>query len=325
MQTNLTSEQFDQFEGSNPKEVISKFKTHKMSWNFNFYTFKKKNIKLNPFNETCIGILTKEYYSVELKVISKAVLFLNGIVLFVSSPKLCNSSLFYYLTGVSFGVCASFLILIYIVSRFFPRKPVMYGFVIGGWTVGVYLAQLFWDNLRTIITQHKTYVIGYITFTALLSFVVCYRFGPVSNQKTRDLIKWALQGLSLVLMFCSSEFQEASLAIILIFLACYNIPLSLVFRMRNRLWYKPKVKLLTEDEYYHQGVVETKKALEELRGYCSSPECNQWKTVLKLKNPQRFANFMEGTSHLEDEEVLAFEMDVKNSSSELLTDDSSSD
>lgn len=51
--------------------------------------------------------------------------------------------------------------------------------------------------------------------------------------------------------------------------------------------FRPKVKLLTRKEYIDQGRVETKKALEELRGYCSSPECKPWKTVLKLKNPTR--------------------------------------
>jgi hypothetical protein len=47
------------------------------------------------------------------------------------------------------------------------------------------------------------------------------------------------------------------------------------------------MKLLTEEEYYEQGVRETAKALNELRGYCSSPDCNTWKTVLKLKEPVR--------------------------------------
>lgn len=51
--------------------------------------------------------------------------------------------------------------------------------------------------------------------------------------------------------------------------------------------FRPKVKLLTRKEYIDQGRAETRKALEELRGYCSSPECKAWKTVLKLKNPTR--------------------------------------
>lgn len=57
-----------------------------------------------------------------------------------------------------------------------------------------------------------------------------------------------------------------------------------MFRVRR---FPPKVKLLTNDQYYEEGVRETKKALEELRQYCSSPECNQWKMALKLQNVKR--------------------------------------
>lgn len=46
-------------------------------------------------------------------------------------------------------------------------------------------------------------------------------------------------------------------------------------------------KLLTEDQYRKEGIRETRKALNELKEYCSSPECNPWKTVLRLKDPIR--------------------------------------
>lgn len=51
--------------------------------------------------------------------------------------------------------------------------------------------------------------------------------------------------------------------------------------------FPPKVILLTNDEYYEQGVRETNKALEDLRKYCSSPECNKWDTALKIKDVKR--------------------------------------
>jgi hypothetical protein len=46
-------------------------------------------------------------------------------------------------------------------------------------------------------------------------------------------------------------------------------------------------KLLDEDQYRLEGIRQTKKALKELQKYCSSPECNPWKTVLTLKDPIR--------------------------------------
>jgi hypothetical protein len=71
----------------------------------------------------------------------------------------------------------------------------MYGFVIGGWTVGIYFLQLIWENLRLIIMQYQNHVLSYVVFTGLISFVVCYRLGPVTDHRSKNLIKWALQVL----------------------------------------------------------------------------------------------------------------------------------
>lgn len=51
-----------------------------------------------------------------------------------------------------------------------------------------------------------------------------------------------------------------------------------------------KRKLLSENQYRQEGIRETAKALKELQNYCSSPECNTWKTVLKLKDPTKYVN-----------------------------------
>ena len=50
----------------------------------------------------------------------------------------------------------------------------------------------------------------------------------------------------------------------------------------------PKRRLLTEEEYQEEAQRETLKALEELRGYCSSPECDSWRVVSRLKDPKRY-------------------------------------
>ena len=51
--------------------------------------------------------------------------------------------------------------------------------------------------------------------------------------------------------------------------------------------FRPKITLLTEEEYQSQGYEETKKALENLRQFCQSPECKPWKVISKLKSPER--------------------------------------
>jgi len=98
-----------------------------------------------------------------------------------------------------------------------------------------------------------------------------------------------------------------------------------------------KRKLINEDQYRQEGIRQTRKALKGLQNYCSSPECNPWKTVLKLKDPIRFqfvkfnitqyvvikhrnyqyryesfrfARFMEGESHLLEDEIEEHEEEI---------------
>ncbi|KAJ8307143.1 hypothetical protein KUTeg_015227, partial [Tegillarca granosa] len=59
---------------------------------------------------------------------------------------------------------------------------------------------------------------------------------------------------------------------------------------------------------FPKGLEETRKALEDLRNYCRSPDCNAWKTLSRLKSPNRFAQFIEGDSmHITDEEILQYD------------------
>ncbi|KAK9512098.1 hypothetical protein O3M35_000597 [Rhynocoris fuscipes] len=330
IQISLHPDEFTYFEGINAEDVVQKYDQLQRSWHFNIMFNKRQIIKLNPFNQTCIGVKAVKDYDIKLHRIRvdywRILLCLSGFALFVSAPSLSTNSLFYYLTGISVGVFASVLIFVYILSRFMPRKPIMYSFLAGGWTIGIYIVQLIGDNLRLIAMEYKSYVFYYILFTGIISFVVCYRYGPVSDPKSINLIRWALQGVALMMVFFSSDFQEASMFLNFILLLHNCLPVKRFWQSLCRItkcWFPPKPTLLSEDEYHLQGMIETQKALESLRGYCTSPQCNQWRTVLKLKDPIRFAKFMEGSSHIQDEEVLAYETDTKVLRDGLLTDDDS--
>lgn len=47
----------------------------------------------------------------------------------------------------------------------------MYGALVGGWTVGVYILQMLWENIRVIMTTYQTYVTWYTVLTGFLSFL----------------------------------------------------------------------------------------------------------------------------------------------------------
>lgn len=69
----------------------------------------------------------------------------------------------------------------------------MYLMVATGYTMSFYVAQLLWDNAQLIALQYRDFVLWYVLITSLISFVICYRFGPITNTRTKRIIQWFLQ------------------------------------------------------------------------------------------------------------------------------------
>lgn len=317
---------FSQYEGGTPEEVRAHHETEQSLFSFNLLSnSRKKVIKMDPFNQSCIGVVSGDEYTVRLNLIRidfwRMIMLAVGVFVFLSSAKLSDNALFYYICGIFLGVFASFLVVVYMASKLFPRKPMMYGVMLGGWTLGIYFAQMLMDNLRLIFVTYQVYVFWYILTTGFISFVICYRMGPPKNQRSKDLIKWSLQLAALGAVFFSSAYREATTGLCIAMLVFYYFPRSVLLRIRSfyRRRFPPKRRFLTNEEYYEQGVRETTKALDELRAYCNSPDCKQWSTVLKLRDPSRFASFMEGTSHLMDDEILEYE--TSNANQEISDDE----
>ncbi|XP_065210293.1 nuclear envelope integral membrane protein [Planococcus citri] len=327
---NLNDDNYEKFEGSTPEEVMENFKLHQSSWSPSILPFwKRRDIKIDPFSSTCVGIQTSKPYEIIMNVnyVDNWLLFkfIIGVVLFLNASKLSDNQLFYYICGITFGICGSLVIVIYLFSRLLPNRPMMYGMAIGGWTLSVYFLQYLLENVKMIILDYYQYVFGYIGISGLISFAICYRLGPLTNPRSKKLIQWSLQGAGLLLIFYSSYMYELTYPIDLILLLSRITPFSFFFTaakyLKSKL-FRPRVKLLTKKEFAEQGRKETIKALEELRGYCSSPECKPWNTVLKLKNPVRFAEFMEGSFHVSDDELEEYESLSIKPNGTIITDDS---
>lgn len=151
---------------------------------------------------------------------------------------------------------------------------------------------------------------GYVAVVGFISFAVCYRYGPLVDERSINILSWSLQLLGLLLIYAGIQIQPVAFAIIVSLVMAKNLeyPITLAFslwrRLRGFIHWKPEPRrLLTEEEFQRQGEEETRRALEELRQHCKSPEFNTWKTVSRLQSPQRFADFIEGTSHLMTNEV----------------------
>lgn len=69
----------------------------------------------------------------------------------------------------------------------------MIGYLGASCMLSLYAVQILIENLNMILILYSKYILGYVIFSILVSFVICYRYGPVTNPKSINLIKWTLQ------------------------------------------------------------------------------------------------------------------------------------
>ena len=230
---------------------------------------------------------------------------IGGVILFYYAPGLSRNVFFHYTTGVAGGVILSLVLVSYLIQRRFN---------LGHWawatySLSVYFMTSIWFNIKSYLIDNHVYVLGYLVVSGALSFVVCYRTGPVENGRTLNLIQWSMQLFALVLIYLSSSHQVASLTIALAILLWSSIPDTLKTKAQvqyHKRFFKPKINLLSEDQYMDQSRIETEKALKNLREYCQSPKCSPWKIASRLDSPSRFSEFVQGSSHLTQDEVMEY-------------------
>ncbi|XP_034028948.1 nuclear envelope integral membrane protein 1 [Thalassophryne amazonica] len=273
--------------------------------NISLYS-KKTCFKIDPADETT------EYTVKALRKfdIYLFLVFLMGALLFVFANSLSRSQIFYYSAGMSTGIIASLIILIFVLARFLPKNNSFYMLVVGGWSFSLYTIQLVYKNLALILTEHWKLAFGYVAVVGFISFAACYRYGPLVDEKSIDILSWTLQLFGLLLIYSGIQIQQVALAIIVAAFVSKNLEYPVHFvlaawrKVRTYIHWKPEPRrLLTEEEYQIQGEVETQRALEELRKFCNSPEFSPWKAVSRLQSPKRFADFVEGSPHLLPNEV----------------------
>ncbi|XP_014748002.1 PREDICTED: nuclear envelope integral membrane protein 1 [Sturnus vulgaris] len=304
------------------EEELEKFSVWNMVFSFLRGKLNDTSIDVDLYsNKTCLKVELLEpstTYSVLLfrRFDPKMFLvFFLGLLLFFCGDTLSRSQIFYYSAGISVGLLASLLVLVYMMSKVMPKKSPVYFLLVGGWSFSLYLLQLIFKNLREICTSYWQYLLGYLLFVGLLSFAVCYRYGPLENQRSINLLSWALQLLGLLLMYSGIQIHPIALGLVLIAVCTKNLdyPLQWAFAayrkvQSSKLGPTPP-RLLTEEEFRLQGEVETRKALAELRSSCQSPEFSAWTTVSRIQSPKRFADFVGGASHVTPSEVSAHEQE----------------
>ncbi|XP_019960280.1 nuclear envelope integral membrane protein 1 [Paralichthys olivaceus] len=237
--------------------------------------------------------------------------FLSGALLLIFADSLSRSQVFFYSAGMSTGMIASLIILFFILARFLPKKSPFYLLIVGGWSFSVYAIQLVCRNLSIILREHWHMALGYVGVVGFISFAVCYRYGPLVDEKNINILSWTLQLFGLLLIYLGIQIQQVAFAIMVAALLSKNLEYPVfmavtAWRKIRRLTgrWKPKPRrLLTEEEYQKEAEEETRRALDELRKICHSPEFSPWRAVSRLQSPKRFADFIEGSPHLMSNEV----------------------
>ncbi|CAL8109548.1 unnamed protein product [Orchesella dallaii] len=318
--------------GPTPHNVYEQHRSSTwLFWIANIMPWRMRDASFPTFNTSCVGISTNQVYTAKLVVRNadpwKVFIFIAGLILYFMSPKLAKSTLFFYSSATFVGAAAAALLILFLMSRMLPRGRGSYVTLSVVYSILLYFAGETWSRFEELIQQRLPYVIVYLSLGALVSIISCYRFGPPSNPKTLNIIQWSLQLVGLLFIHLSSDLVEVSTCLIL-GLIIYNLAADKFMYHARKLKYKcfpPKPKFLTEEEYITQGAEETQKCLEDLRKFCNSPDCNAWKVVTRLKDPKRFSSFIEGTSHLSDDEVMAYDSETEAleeaAAADLLTDD----
>ncbi|KAK2904776.1 hypothetical protein Q8A67_006575 [Cirrhinus molitorella] len=248
-------------------------------------------------------------------------LFVCGLVLFFGAGNMCRSSLFFYTTGVTLGVIGTFVFLTLVLRNVVPTRGlflVLLGAGSGLSYMGIQRVLNEWD---VIVTEHWIELLAYVLVSGLVSLAVCYKHGPITNKHTLSFMTWCMQAVGMVFLYNGITFPPARYVLIMLLLCWKILPLawsllllvwsllmwicSLIYSFLGLFWRKkqPKVRLLTEEEYREQGEIHTRASLDELREHCNKPGFPAWETVLRLRSPQKFAEFLRNGSHITQEEL----------------------
>ncbi|KAG9349181.1 hypothetical protein JZ751_029505 [Albula glossodonta] len=237
-------------------------------------------------------------------------LFISGAILFYFAGAVCRSPPFYYGAGVSLGMISIPVFILFLLKNFIPKRGLFLLFGVSSSLSYMGLRHLLahWDEVLALYWRE---LLGYLLMSCLISFAICYKRGPITDEKSLVLLTWTVQIVAMGMMYYGITYPVASYTLLASLLGLKCLPyfwkvLLATCRLTGRLFRggqglfrrRPQVQLLTEEEYREQGETYTKASLEALREHCTSAGFPAWDTVLRLRSPQRFADFLRGGSHL---------------------------
>lgn len=80
--------------------------------------------------------------------------------------------------------------------------------------------------LHPVVEKHclvMPLLLGYILTVGFMSFAVCYKYGPLENERSINLLTWTLQLLGLGFMYSGIQIPHVAFALIVIALCTKNL------------------------------------------------------------------------------------------------------
>ncbi|XP_015214592.2 nuclear envelope integral membrane protein 2 [Lepisosteus oculatus] len=247
-------------------------------------------------------------------------LFCCGAILYYLAGALCRSTIFYYCVGLCLSILSISVLTVFMLERFVPKGIFVFLFCVSSALTffGIQHLVIHWND---IIPFYWRYVGGYVLFSSFLSFAICYKHGPIMNEVSSTFLTWTLQAVAMILMYKGITHPPAMYAVFAILVTMKILPFAKlsVIGIFRKIWCllrnpfgcssqeKAQYRFLTEEEYREQGEIYTRTCLDELREHCRKPGYSAWETVLKLRSPQRFADFLMSGLHVTTEEFQTHE------------------
>ncbi|VDN92175.1 unnamed protein product [Brugia pahangi] len=324
-------------DGENCSEVLQHYHDDQRFWGLVRRVKLLRYKQLNPFSKTVIGVSTRHPYEIRIRVWKinyiRVAVFIGSIVLFLMSYSLVKNAIFYYTSGCTIGVLASLLIVGFVVYRLTPRSWLGIPLMFTGWSVSFFFIYTVWKNLASLVLLYQKFVAAYFATVILVSLAVCYRYGPPTDVRSHNLAQWTLQLIALLLIYSSCQTTDIAVGVITLLLL-WSVSKNWLINIASRfisifkavwLFLFPQCqRLLTMEEYRQQGEEETRKALEELRRYCRSPEADVWKITSSVSDPKRLASFVDGIcDHVREDESRLHDLECTDFDD--ISDDSGED
>lgn len=110
-------------------------------------------------------------------------------------------------------------------------------------SVGAIPHRLFWQVIDEKECLLITLLIGYVLAVGFMSFAVCYKYGPLENERSINLLTWTLQLMGLCFMYSSIQIPQIALAIIITALCTKNLEYPIHWLYITYRWLRGNVTL----------------------------------------------------------------------------------